>query len=282
MIYCPCRGGDQRRDDLYACKFALKLKVSSIIFLQTSVFLLNEWRSVEESGWRLIFLWRAFILFLQPAFAAVIFVSIFFSVKGAPMRDTCQTTLIEERFEEFSTVRYSYLAESTASLVPVEIKYTQHFVMERNWDLKRNSMQSSEAVLALNLSDSCDENLGTLLWRRSSRTKIWTKSTPHAMDNHWPNFWVQTFTSFGSKRCLALGHASRLWSPSLYERVSGQYRLIHGRTAKPWGHVSEPVLPADERVFEYEGSPIGGASGELRLEFYEALVAYRSTVQSTV
>ena len=93
-------------------KYALKFKVSSIIFLQISVFLL---RSVEESCWRLIFLWRAFILFLQPAFAATVFVPIFFSVKGAPIRDTCQTNLIEERFEGFSTVRYSYLAVSTGS-----------------------------------------------------------------------------------------------------------------------------------------------------------------------
>ena len=70
----------------------------------------------KVSCWRLIiFLWRAFILFLQPAFAAAIFVSIFFSVKGASRRDTCQTNLIEERFEGFSTVRYSYLAESTGT-----------------------------------------------------------------------------------------------------------------------------------------------------------------------
>ena len=61
------------------------------------------------------FVWRAFILFLQPAFAAAICVSIFFSVKGAPMRDTCQTNLIEERFEGFSIVNYSYLAESTGT-----------------------------------------------------------------------------------------------------------------------------------------------------------------------
>ena len=31
------------------------------------------------------------------------------------MRDTSQTNLIEERFEGFSTVRYSYLAESTGT-----------------------------------------------------------------------------------------------------------------------------------------------------------------------
>ena len=31
------------------------------------------------------------------------------------MQDTCQTNLIEERFEGFSTVRYSYLAEGTGT-----------------------------------------------------------------------------------------------------------------------------------------------------------------------
>ena len=57
-------------------------------------------------------------MFPQTPFAAAVFVSIFFSVKGAPMRDTCQTNLIEERFEGFSTVRYfkySYLADSTGT-----------------------------------------------------------------------------------------------------------------------------------------------------------------------
>ena len=37
-------------------------------------------------------------------------------MKGAPIRDTCQTNLIEEGFEGFSTARYSYPAESAGSL----------------------------------------------------------------------------------------------------------------------------------------------------------------------
>ena len=94
-------------------KYALKFKVSSIIS-SNFCFLADEVLR-KVAGDRLIFLWRAFILFLQPAFTGAIFVSIFFSVKGAPMRDTCQTNLIEERFEGFSTVRYSYLAESTGT-----------------------------------------------------------------------------------------------------------------------------------------------------------------------
>ena len=60
-------------------------------------------------------LWRPFILFLQPAFAAAIFVSIFFSVNGAPIRDPCEANLIEEGFEGFSTLGYSYLEESTGT-----------------------------------------------------------------------------------------------------------------------------------------------------------------------
>ena len=36
-------------------------------------------------------------------------------MKDAPIRDTCQNNLIEEGFEGFSTVRCSYLAESTGS-----------------------------------------------------------------------------------------------------------------------------------------------------------------------
>ena len=70
---------------------------------------------LRKAAGEYFFLWCAFILSLQPAFAAAIFVSISFSVKGAPIRDTCQTNLIEEGFEGFSTVRYSYLAVSTGS-----------------------------------------------------------------------------------------------------------------------------------------------------------------------
>ena len=59
-----------------------------------------------------MFLWQAFILFLPPAFTASIFVSIFFSVNGALIRNTCRTYLIEEGF---STMRQSYFEESTGS-----------------------------------------------------------------------------------------------------------------------------------------------------------------------
>ena len=91
----------------------VKYAVSSIIFLQISVFLLTKCR-----GKLLVTNFSLADFHLVPAasrFAAAIFASIFFSVKGAPIRDTCQTNLIEEGFEGFSTVRYSYLAESTGS-----------------------------------------------------------------------------------------------------------------------------------------------------------------------
>ena len=51
--------------------------------------------------------------------------------------------------------------------------------MERNGDLKRNSMQSSEAVLALNFEWLIWRKLETLLWRRSSRTMVWTIQNQH-------------------------------------------------------------------------------------------------------
>ena len=36
-------------------------------------------------------------------------------MNGAPIRDPCEANLIEEGFEGFSTLRYSYLAESTGT-----------------------------------------------------------------------------------------------------------------------------------------------------------------------
>ena len=98
---------------MYACKVRNEIQCVIDYFSSNFCFLADEVLRKVASDY--FFLWRAFILFLQTPFAAAGFVSIFFSVKGAPMRDTCQTNLIEERFEGFITVRYSYLAESTGT-----------------------------------------------------------------------------------------------------------------------------------------------------------------------
>ena len=75
---------------------------------------------------------------------------------------TSPTNIFSRRkgVEGFSTVRYSYLAESTGGCRDQVDPTHCHGEKLR---FEENSMQSSEAVLALNLSDSYDEKLKTSL-----------------------------------------------------------------------------------------------------------------------
>ena len=105
-------GGDQRLTIYTHVKHAQKFKLSLFIFLQSSVFLLTKcWGQLLA----ITFLCQALILLLQPVLAGANFPSIFFSVDGAPILGTCQANLIEEGFEGFSALRYSYFAESSGS-----------------------------------------------------------------------------------------------------------------------------------------------------------------------
>ena len=106
--------------------------------------------------------------------------------------------------------------------------------MERNWDLKRSSMQSSEAVLHSISSDSYDDKLETLLWRWSSRTMIWTVQNQH----HTP--WTTSDQIFESKlsRNSTRRGVSR-WGTHLafgHPPLLGQYyiRTVRVPCTTPW------------------------------------------------
>ena len=95
----------------------------------------------------IIFLCQTFILLLQSALAGANSPPSSSQWKGAPIVDTCQANLIEERFEGFSTLRYSYFAESTG-ICEDQVNATQ--CHRKKLKFEEKNMQSSEAVLGLN------------------------------------------------------------------------------------------------------------------------------------